>query len=137
VGWKVESPAHTLFLDIYKNNRHSFNMNFNQRIAWIQRSLIRATERREKLLAVIPSLKREIVALEKASDAADAVFLKIENCCGPEWDFLRDEAEEVVMEINGKLDQAELAWHDAQGTVYDIEGCIESTSYCAEDAANA
>lgn len=133
----MESPGPHSFLDIYKNNRHSFNMTFNKRIAWIQRSLAQATARRQAILTSIPVLKQKVKALEKASAAAEAVFLKIENCCGPEWALILDEAEEVVMEINGELDLAEMALEGAQSTLWDIEGYVESTCYCAVDSARA
>ena len=112
-------------------------MNFNQRIAWIQRSLAQATARRQALVDSLPALRQKMKDIRKAADSAEAVFLKMENCCTSEWDFLTAEVEQVVIDLNGELDRAELNLEDAKASIYDIEGCVEAASYDAVDAAKA
>lgn len=110
-------------------------MNFNQRIACINRGLTKAAAKRTALLAKIPVLKQEVKVLTKASEAAEKVFLKIENCCGPEWELILTAAEDIVIEINGDLDRAELTLGDAYEDIRGIEYHVETASYDVIDAA--
>lgn len=112
-------------------------MNFNQRIAWIQRSLTQASAKRTALLTSIPVLIREIDALIKESDAAEGMYEKMVNLCGDEWSALIDEVDVISIEINGELDQAQMALEDAECSLNTIEGYVESACYCAVDAAKA
>lgn len=112
-------------------------MNFNQRVSWIQRSIAKATIKRQALLDSLPVLRQKIKDVQAALDAAEAVFLKMENCCTDEWNLLTDEVEQIVIDLSGELDRAELNLDDVKARIEDIEHYMECAAYDADDSAKA